>query len=291
MAAKASKKTKKSTANSKIATKAKSSAPPRKPAKAKTVVKAKAKQVKTVKPGVKAKAVAKKVNKPAPAMIPAVKKPAAAKPVPTKAAPLKAVAPSSSRSDVKHAKEDKPMKPSGVVVRTGPSIAPRNLGKSPLSALRGAPVKKHTEKSKPLTEKELVQHRDLLLKLRDRVIDEISFLANDNLNKSAKDASGDLSSYSFHMADQGTDNFDREFAASLLNSEHDVLYEIEEALRRIEQGTYGICEQSGEPIERERLRALPFVRFCMAVQTEMERGKPKFRPFRRVSIQAAETTT
>jgi RNA polymerase-binding transcription factor DksA len=176
-------------------------------------------------------------------------------------------------------------------IRTGPSIAPRSFGKAPLSAHSRnpiAPVK--LEKAKPLTKKDIEQHKDLLLKLRDRVIDEISFLANDNLNKSAKDNSGDLSSYSFHMADQGTDNFDREFAASLLNNEHDVLYEIEEALRRIEQGTYGICEMSGLPIERERLKALPFARYSMAVQSEMERGKPRFRPFRRTSIQSAEAS-
>lgn len=174
------------------------------------------------------------------------------------------------------------------IIRTGPSIQPRSVGKAPLSAMRTVAVTLKAEKAKPLTKKELDLHRDLLYKLRDRVIDEISFLANDNLNKSSKDASGDLSGYSFHMADQGTDNFDREFAASLLNSEHDVLYEIEEALRRIEQGTYGVCEMSGQPIERERLKALPFARFCVAVQSEMERGKPKFRPFRRTSIQSAE---
>lgn len=176
------------------------------------------------------------------------------------------------------------------IIRTGPSIQPRsNIGRAPLSAMKPVAVTVKAEKAKPFTKKDLEFHRDLLYKLRDRVIDEISFLANDNLNKSSKDASGDLSSYSFHMADQGTDNFDREFAASLLNSEHDVLYEIEEALRRIDQGTYGVCEMSGQPIERERLKALPFARFCVAVQSEMERGKPKFRPFRRTSIQGAET--
>lgn len=223
---------------------------------------------------------------------PAAKK--AAKPVVKKAPAKKPVA--RAKSAAKKAPAKKPVvakaavikRPGGIIIRTGPSIAPRNLGKSPLMALRGAPIKTKFEKAKPLTKKEVEQHKQLLLKLRDRVIDEISFLANDNLNKSSKDASGDLSSYSFHMADQGTDNFDREFAASLLNNEHDVLYEIEEALRRIDNGTYGICEQSGEPIERERLRALPFARYCVAVQSEMERGKPKFRPFRRTSIQGAE---
>lgn len=218
-----------------------------------------------------AKAIKKQVNKPLPK-----------KKTPIK--PVKAVKP--AVASVKKAVSEKSSKPT---IRTGPSITPRTFGKAPLSAVgRGVVIPLKTEKAKPLTKKDLEFHKDLLLKLRDRVIDEISFLANDNLNKSAKDASGDLSSYSFHMADQGTDNFDREFAASLLNSEHDVLYEIEEALRRIEQGTYGICEMSGNPIERERLKALPFARYSVAVQSEMERGKPRFRPFRRTSIQSAE---
>ena len=142
-----------------------------------------------------------------------------------------------------------------------------------------------------LPKKDLEFHRGLLLRLRDRIVDEISFLANDSLNRSQAGNSGDLSSHSFHMADQGTDNFDREFAANLLSSEQDVLYEIDEALRRIDQGTYGICEMSGKPIEKERLKFLPFARYSVAVQSEMERGKPRYRPFRRTSIQTAETQT
>lgn len=269
MAAKASKKAKKKAAPVK---KAKPANVARKPAPKSPKAKAKpAKRVAVKKPVAKAT--------PAKAVKAAAKPMMQAKPASPvhKSAPAQKPVPAQKKLD-------------GVIIRTGPSIAPRNFGKSPLMALRGAPIKTKTEKAKPLNAKEVEQHRGLLLKLRDRVIDEISFLANDNLNKSSKDASGDLSSYSFHMADQGTDNFDREFAASLLNSEHDVLYEIEEALRRIDGGTYGVCEQSGEPIERERLRALPFARYCVAVQTEMERGKPKFRPFRRTSIQAAEIT-
>jgi DnaK suppressor protein len=141
--------------------------------------------------------------------------------------------------------------------------------------------------AKHLTGKELKQYKDLLLRLRDRISDEISFLANDNLNRSQRESAGDLSSYSFHMADQGTDNFDREFAANLLSGEQDVLYEIDDALRRVDQKTYGICELSGKPIEKERLKVLPYARFCVAVQSEMERGKPKFRPFKRFSFQQA----
>lgn len=256
---------------------AKKSKPAKKPAPKKPVP---AKRVAPVKKGGK---VIKKPVKPAakPAAKPAVKK--QVKPqVKTAKPPVKA-APASKKPVAT------PGKP---IIRTGPSIQPRAFGRPPISAIGRNPVAPgKAEKVKPLSKKDLDFHRDLLLKLRDRVIDEISFLANDNLNRSAKDSSGDLSSYSFHMADQGTDNFDREFAASLLNNEHDVLYEIEEALRRIDQGTYGICEMSGQPIERERLKALPFARYSVAVQSEMERGKPRFRPFRRTSsIQGIEAT-
>lgn len=174
-----------------------------------------------------------------------------------------------------------------VVVQTLKKPASSRPGMPPLRPVFVAHVSKGP-KPKPLTKKDLVFYKDLLLKLRDRIIDEISFLSNDNLNRSQKESSGDLSSHSFHMADQGTDNFDREFAASLLSNEQDVLYEIDEALRRVEAETYGVCESTGEPIERERLKVLPFARYCVAAQAEMERGKPRFRPFRRTSIQALE---
>lgn len=120
---------------------------------------------------------------------------------------------------------------------------------------------------------------DVLHELRKRVTDEISFLTGDNLNRSQRDTSGDLSNYSMHMADQGTDNFDREFALSLASSEQDVLYDIDDALQRLKDSTYGICEACGEPIEKVRLEALPFARMCIRCKSATEKGKTKFRPF------------
>jgi DnaK suppressor protein len=145
------------------------------------------------------------------------------------------------------------------------------------------------KRNKYFSVKELAFYRDLLLKQRDRIIDGIQFLSSDTLTRSQRESSGDLSSYSVHMADQGTDNFDREFAMNLVSGEQDILYEINEALRRIELGTYGICEVSSKPIEKERLKILPYARYCVAVQSERERGKPRFRPFARASIQTAES--
>lgn len=121
--------------------------------------------------------------------------------------------------------------------------------------------------------------RKALQELRDRVVDEISFLAGDNLNRSQRESSGDLSSYSIHMADHGTDNFDREFALNLVSSEQDVLYEIDDALRRLDEGSYGVCEACEQPIEGARLEALPFARMCVRCKAETERGRTRYRPF------------
>jgi RNA polymerase-binding transcription factor DksA len=80
-----------------------------------------------------------------------------------------------------------------------------------------------------------------------------------------------MASYSLHMADSGTDNFDRDFALSLLSSDQDAIYEIEEALRRIEKNSYGICELTGKPIPRARLDAIPWTRFTVEAQAQLER--------------------
>jgi RNA polymerase-binding transcription factor DksA len=73
------------------------------------------------------------------------------------------------------------------------------------------------------------------------------------------------------MADSGTDNFDRDFALSLLSSDQDAIYEIEEALKRIEKNTYGICELTGKPIPKSRLEAIPWTRFTVQAQAQLER--------------------
>ncbi len=130
----------------------------------------------------------------------------------------------------------------------------------------------------PLTPKQLEFFRKQLLELRDRIVDGINFLAGENLN-SQREASGDLSNYGMHMADQGTDNFDREFGLNIVSTEQDLLYEIDEALHRLDSGTYGICEITGRPIEIERLKAMPHARYCLAAQAEMERGRKRYRQF------------
>ena len=91
------------------------------------------------------------------------------------------------------------------------------------------------------------------------------------MNGLAKESAQEISGYSLHMADSGTDNFDRDFALSLLSSDQDAMYEIEEALKRIEKNTYGICELTGKPIPRARLEAIPWARFTVQAQAQLER--------------------
>ena len=87
----------------------------------------------------------------------------------------------------------------------------------------------------------------------------------------AQESAQELAGYSLHMADSGTDNFDRDFALSLLSSDQDAVYEIEEALKRIEKKTYGVCELTGKPIPRARLEAIPWTRFTVEAQAQLEK--------------------
>src|SRR5438046_5452140 len=87
----------------------------------------------------------------------------------------------------------------------------------------------------------------------------------------AKESAEEMPGYSLHMADSGTDNFDRDFALSLLSSDQDAIYEIEEALKRIERSTYGVCELTQKPIPTARLDAIPWTRFTVEAQAQLER--------------------
>jgi RNA polymerase-binding transcription factor DksA len=100
----------------------------------------------------------------------------------------------------------------------------------------------------------------LLLDLRRHLTAGIELHSEETLKRSSKDDSGDLSSYGQHQADSGTDTFDRDFALSLVSSEQEALGEIEAAIKRIKDGTYGVCEVSGTPIPKERLKAIPWAR-------------------------------
>jgi RNA polymerase-binding transcription factor DksA len=104
---------------------------------------------------------------------------------------------------------------------------------------------------------------DHLVDLRERLLRQMSGLA--------KESAEEMDGYSLHMADSGTDNFDRDFALSLLSSDQDAIYEIDEALKRIQKGTYGICELTHKPIPKARLEAIPWTRFTVEAQAQLER--------------------
>ncbi len=111
----------------------------------------------------------------------------------------------------------------------------------------------------------------LLIDLRHHVLTQLGEHTEETLRKSAKEDSGDLSGYGQHMADAGTDTFDRDFALSLVSSEQEALSEIEAAIKRIHDGTYGICESTQQPIARERLLAVPFTRYSAEAKKQVER--------------------
>jgi DnaK suppressor protein len=110
---------------------------------------------------------------------------------------------------------------------------------------------------------EWAKYKNNLLELRERLRDQMDGLA--------KESAEQMAGYSLHMADSGTDNFDRDFALSLLSSDQDAIYEIEEALRRMQRGTYGTCELTGKPIPKARLDAIPWTRFTVEAQSQLER--------------------
>lgn len=135
-------------------------------------------------------------------------------------------------------------------------------GTATAAAILGYPVNR-TAGAAAKVKPEWAKYYRILLDLRDRLLNQMNGLAQESAEQ--------IPGYSLHMADSGTDNFDRDFALSLLSSDQDAIYEIEEALKRIERNTYGICELTGKPIPRARLDAIPWTRFTVEAQMQLER--------------------
>lgn len=115
----------------------------------------------------------------------------------------------------------------------------------------------------------LKKQKQRLVELRDAYLNSIEGVANETI----RNENGDSSAFGMHQADAGSDAYDRDFALSLLGKEQDALYEINEALKRIETGTYGLCEGTGTKIPEERLEAMPFARYSVAYQEKIERSQ------------------
>ena len=141
-------------------------------------------------------------------------------------------------------------------------VSAKKASASPRALLTG---NNHERKLSPFIRKQ----KEKLLNLRDAMVDSMAGVAQDTLRSRAEGS--EASAFGMHQADAGSDAYDRDFALSLLSQEQDALYEIDQALKRIEVGTYGICEMSGKPIPHARLEAIPFARFTVECQSQLEK--------------------
>ena len=183
------------------------------------------------------------------------KKPApkakAAKPT-AKSKPVKAA------KTAKVTKQAKPAKPAK-------GVAKPVVNSKPVANTR--PVPKKPVKLTPF----MKLQKERLMALRDTILDSMAGVAKDTLR--SRPEGSEASAFGMHQADAGSDAYDKDFALSLLSQEQDALYEIEEAVKRVDNGTYGVCEMSGKPISHLRLEALPFARFTVECQADLEKNK------------------
>lgn len=125
-----------------------------------------------------------------------------------------------------------------------------------------------------MDKQELQKYKKMLLKKKEEMIKEIQHVEKDSLSKSQREASGDLSAYTFHMADVAQDSYDREFSLGIVtNVQQKMLYAIEESLKRIEDKTYGICVKCEKPIAKSRLMAIPYANLCVECQSREDPQK------------------
>ncbi len=124
-----------------------------------------------------------------------------------------------------------------------------------------------------LNKKDLERFKKILQETRKKIAGDLQHLEGDSLNTNQRESSGDLSGYSFHMADMATDNFDREFTLGLASNEQQSLNAIDDALRKIDDGKYGVCEECSKPITQKRLMAMPHARLCIKCQELQEKKK------------------
>ncbi len=194
----------------------------------------------------------------------AAAKKTAAKKAPAKKAPAaKAKAPAAK---AKATAKKAPATRKKAVKKSGKSVSSATAASILGFAIGGKKKKAKKNDSAPSRVKikpEWEKYYQRLLDLRGRLTQQMSGLA--------KESTEQLDGYSLHMADSGTDNYDRDFALGMLSSDQDSLHEIDEALKRIETDTYGVCEWTGKPIPKARLNAIPWTRFTVEAQAQLER--------------------
>ena len=123
-----------------------------------------------------------------------------------------------------------------------------------------------------MTKSELAKYKSLLVKVREGIAGDITHIAKENL-KSQKESSGDLSGYSFHMADMASDSYDRELSLNIAGGEQEIIYEIDDALKRIEEGKFGLCISCSKKIPQKRLNAVPYAKYCIQCKSKEEKDK------------------
>ena len=242
------------------------------------------------KPAVKVKTVSSSKKKPSPKSSP---KPApkAVKPTskPAKKAPVVKSAPKTSSVKSKKTAPTPPAKKAAAktLVKKTAAPAPKadkvvsvrtSRGKAAPAPVAAAPKKAvYKEPTGPVVFPEKNPHSKIfiglqkqrLLELKDDMVDSMSGMASETLRSRAQDS--EASAFGMHQADAGSDAYDRDFTLSLLSQEQDALYEIDEALKRIEKGTYGICEMSGKTIPVDRLEVRPYARFTVECQEQVDK--------------------
>jgi len=201
---------------------------------------------------------------------PKKKKSSAKKPAARKARPARKAFKPAHKVSAKRSASKKAIRVSTKTVKRSPKVSKSR------KAITGSPAalfgRNHRERRlDPFTRKQ----KEKLLQLRDAMVDSMAGVAQDTLRSRAEGS--EASAFGMHQADAGSDAYDRDFALSLLSQEQDALYEIDQALKRIELGTYGICEMSGKPIPHARLEAIPFARFTVECQSQLEKQSKQSR--------------
>jgi len=109
-----------------------------------------------------------------------------------------------------------------------------------------------------------------LMKEREKLLADVNHMREEELDKSQRNAAGELSGYANHMADGGTDTIERQVSLGLISNEESILLKIDEALKRMEDKTYGVCELCKEKISQERLKAVPYAAYCIECRSQEE---------------------
>ena len=172
-----------------------------------------------------------------------------------------------------------PVRPLGVLPASSMAKTKERVAQAPVAAVKPAAAMRkavtgrpEAADAEPMSAKDYKHFEELLMVELQKIRREMGHLENTVLKVNPRDSSGDLSGYSFHMADAGTDAMEREKAFLFASVEGRKELEIRAALQRIYDGTYGVCEECGQPISRARLEAMPSVRLCVTCKQKEEQA-------------------